>query len=95
MKIGLDFNVRAQQRMDFFTEGSVIVDYGFEYGQKRRFKVKWWINGENDDLFLTNTVFHFTRHYLMDGRGVDSCDVLSVVWTLLLTVPIHCRGSVW
>ncbi len=47
------------------------------------------------DLFLTNTVFHFTRHELMDGRGVDSCDVLSAVWTLLLTVPIHCRGSVW
>ncbi len=30
----------------------------------------------------------------MDLSGVDYCDVLSAVWTLLLTAPIHCRGSV-
>ncbi len=25
---------------------------------------------------------------------VDYCDVLSAVWTLILTAPIHCRGSI-
>jgi len=25
---------------------------------------------------------------------VDYCDVLSVLWTLILTAPIHCRGSI-
>ncbi len=26
--------------------------------------------------------------------GVDYCDVLSDVWTLILTAPIHCRASI-
>ncbi len=25
---------------------------------------------------------------------VDYCDVLSAVWTLILTAPIHCRRSI-
>ncbi len=25
---------------------------------------------------------------------VDYCDVLSAVWTLILTAPIHCRASI-
>ncbi len=29
----------------------------------------------------------------MDWSGVDYCDVLSAVWTLILTAPIHCRAS--
>ncbi len=29
----------------------------------------------------------------MDWSGVDYCDVLSAVWTLVLTAPIHCRRS--
>ncbi len=27
------------------------------------------------------------------GLLVDYCDILSAVWTLILTAPIHCRGS--
>ncbi len=30
----------------------------------------------------------------MDRSYVDYCDVLSAVWTLILTAPIHCRDSV-
>ncbi len=46
------------------------------------------------DLFLTNSL-HKT---LIDGLEwcgllVDYCDVLSAVWTLILTAPIYCRGS--
>ncbi len=26
--------------------------------------------------------------------GVDYCEVLSAVWTLILTAPIHCRASI-
>ncbi len=29
----------------------------------------------------------------MDWSDVDYCDVLSAVWTLILTAPIHCRAS--
>ncbi len=25
---------------------------------------------------------------------MDYCDVLSAVWSLILTAPIHCRGSI-
>ncbi len=28
------------------------------------------------------------------GLLVDYCDVLSAVWTLILTAPIHCRASI-
>ncbi len=31
---------------------------------------------------------------LMDWTLVDYCDVLSAVWTFILTAPIHCRGSI-
>ncbi len=52
------FHVRGQQEMDFFIEGSIIMDfgqfYGLYFGQKRRFKVK---NFLTMDLFLTNTQF--------------------------------------
>jgi len=30
----------------------------------------------------------------MYWSGVDDCDVLSAVWTLILTAPIHCRASI-
>ncbi len=47
------------------------------------------------DLFLTNMQVCFTRCKLMDWSIVDYCDVfLSAVWTLILTAPIHCRGSI-
>ncbi len=36
--------------------------------------------------------FHFTVESCRSL--VDYCDVLSAVWTLILTAPIHCRGSI-
>ncbi len=42
--------------------------------------------------------FVFSRHQLIDWRGVDYLwnivMFLSAVWTLILTAPIHCRGSI-
>ncbi len=43
------------------------------------------------DLLLKNASFRFTR---MDWSGVDYCDVFISCWTLILTAPIHCRGSI-
>ncbi len=40
------------------------------------------------DLFLIDLQF-FASQYI-----VDYCDVLSAGWTLILTAPIHCRGSI-
>ncbi len=36
----LGFVVRGQQWMGFFIEGSIIMDYGMVFGQKKGFKVK-------------------------------------------------------
>ncbi len=48
------------------------------------------------DLFLSNTQFAACYETLIDGLG--SCGLLwcflSAVWTLILTAPIHCRGSI-
>ncbi len=45
-----------------------------------------------------HTDFHFTRHSLIDGLSRVDClwivMFLSAVWTLILTAPIHCRGSI-
>ncbi len=47
-----------------------------------------------DDFFsYKHTAFHVTRHYLMDYLWVIVM-FLSAVWTLILTAPIHCRGSI-
>ncbi len=49
----------------------------------------------NDEfVYYKHAGFHFSRHYLMDWSGVDYCDVLSAIWTLILTAPIHCRASI-
>ncbi len=53
----------------------------------------------SDDLFFfffTNTHFFifFTTDKLKDWSGVDYCGVLLAVWTLIMTAPIHCRGSI-
>ncbi len=52
---------------------------------------KWWI-------YYKCTAFHFTRCLLMDWSHVDCLWIivmfLSVVWILILTAPIHCRGSI-
>ncbi len=42
------------------------------------------------DLFLINTQLLSSQ----DWSGVYYCDVLSAVWTLILTAPIHCRASI-
>ncbi len=60
--------------------------------QNQWFKVKTKIK---EDLFLTNMHFSLYRMFI-DGLGVWSgvdCGVLSAVWTLILTAPIHYRGS--
>ncbi len=41
------------------------------------------------DWFLSNS---FWLHKMLSG--VDYCDVLPDVWTLILTAPIHCRASI-
>ncbi len=46
------------------------------------------------DLFLTNMQFFISQDKLIDGLFMDYCDVLSAVWTLILTAPIYCRGSI-
>ncbi len=82
----VDFDVREKQEMDFFTGGSRlwIMDSYFDL---KHLKLKCL----NEGLFLTNTVFHFTG-----WTGVVWIIVmfLSAVWTLILTAPIHCRGSI-
>ncbi len=52
----------------------------------------------NDGFFsYKHADFSFTRCELMDWSGVDYLWIivmfLSAVWTLILTAPIHCRGS--
>ncbi len=63
----------------------------YELGQKRTFKVEtsWWI------CFLQT---HSCSLHKMLTDGLDSygslyCDYCDV-WTLILTAPIHCRGSI-
>ncbi len=60
-------------------KGQIIMDHGLYSIQKRIFSL---------------------HKMLIDalewcGLLVDYCDVfLSAVWTLILTAPIHCRGSI-
>ncbi len=64
------------------------------FGQKRRFHfffMSWYICFSKFIAFL----LHKT---LIDGLGscgllVDYCNVF-ISWTLILTAPIHCRGSI-
>ncbi len=59
------------------------------FSQKQQFVVK---NVFLMDLFITNTVFsHFTRCWLMDWSHIGYCDAFI---SLILTAPIHCRGSI-
>ncbi len=73
--------------MHFFTQESVIIDTHILV--KKNLMM---------DLFLRNTALCFTKHQLMDWSGVDYLWIiamlLSAVWTLILTAPIHCRGSI-
>ncbi len=55
------------------------------------------------DLFRTNTHEDFQHHKMLTD-GLEWCGLLdyywiivmflSAVWTLILTAPIHCRGSI-
>ncbi len=73
----VDFDVR-QQEMDFFTGGSVIMDYGLIL----ELKMSWWI------------CFSFCLQDFNCWTGVVWIVMfLSAVWTLILTAPIHCRAS--
>ncbi len=62
-----------------------------------------WSNGlklKCLDGFISyeKTAFCFTRHSLLGWSGVDYLCIivmfLSAYWTLILTAPIHCRGSI-
>ncbi len=53
------------------------------------------------DLFLTNTAFYceiLIDRGLINWSGVDHLWIivmfLSAAWTLILTAPIHCSGSI-
>ncbi len=62
-----DFDLRDNRTWTFSTHY-----YGLWNHILARFDVK---NVLTMDLFLTNTAFVFSRHYLMDWSGVDHCDV--------------------
>ncbi len=49
--MSVDFDVRGLQEIHFFAGGSIIMDYGLIFGQKRRFEI--W-NFLMMDLFLSN-----------------------------------------
>jgi len=54
-----------------------------------------------NDGFVSSklTAFLFTTHYLMNWSNVHYLWIivmfLSAIWTLILTAPIHCRGSIY
>ncbi len=62
---------------------------------KLRFEVR---NVLTMDFFLTNTQFLVTQNVNWWTGVVDYLWIivmfLSAVWTLILTAPIHCRGSI-
>ncbi len=73
------------RRDNFFTEGSVIMDY----------RLFWSVFMM--DLFLTNTQLFASQDVNWWTGVMDYLWIivmfLSAVWTLILTAPIHCRGS--
>ncbi len=84
------FDVRGQQRMDFFTGG---MDYGLwimdsHFGQKWWLKVKmpeWWICFLQAYSFSLQITDWLESCWLL----VDYLMFLSAVWTLILTAPIY------
>ncbi len=54
------------------------------------FEQKQWIELKTVDLFLTNTQLLASQ----DGLEWIIVMFLSAVWTLILTAPIHFRGSI-
>ncbi len=88
----VDFDVKGQLEMDFFTGGSIIMDYGLFSLLARSDGLK--LLRINNGWFLTNKQF-FTSQAVNWWTGEVWITVmfLSAVWTLILTAPIHCRGS--
>ncbi len=75
---------------NIFTGGSVIMDYGLIFGQKQWFKVK---NALMMDLFLE---FLASQDW-WTGVVWIICGLLICFYQqfgLILTAPIHCRGSI-
>ncbi len=84
----------GQKEMDFFTEGSAIMDYGLIFcswgdSLEHFIEIPWCI-------YDKHTAFGSTIQYVNWWTGVVWIIVifLSAVWTLILTAPIHCRASI-
>ncbi len=86
----VDFDVRGQQRMDLFTGGSITDLY---LSRSNSFNLKCFNDG-----FVS-----YKRIFLLQRTSIDELKLdylwiivifLSVVWTLILTAPIHWRGCI-
>ncbi len=86
----VDFDVRNNRRWTFLLEEALLWIVDLYFGLEQRFEFKNILM----DLFLTNS---FSLHKTLTD-GLEWCGLLvmflSVVWTLILTAPIHCRGSI-
>ncbi len=76
--------------MTFLLEKAILWVEDVYFSQKQWFEVK---NNLRMDLFLTNM---FINTYINWWTGEVWIIVmfLSAVWTLILTAPIHCKGSI-
>ncbi len=76
--------------MDIYTGGRVM-DCSFHILTRlNSFKLKHINNGF---VSCKHAAFHFIRYYHWTGIMWVIVMFLSVVWTLILTAPIHCRAS--
>ncbi len=74
----VDFDVRRQQGMDFFTGESIIMNYGSDGLQLQCLT--------NMQLFISQDIKRWTGVLWITW-------VIVMFWTFILTAPIHCRGS--
>ncbi len=77
--MSVDFDVRGQYDMDFFTGESNIM------GREK---------SSYDGFVFIQTYSFLLHNMLIDGLEWIIVMFLSAVWTLILTAPIHCRGSI-
>ncbi len=73
-------------RCTFSLEEALLWIMDSNFAQKRQFKVK------NIRSFLKTSSFWLLKTFI-DGLEWIIVMFLSAVWTLILTAPIHCRGS--
>ncbi len=85
----VDFDMREQQEMHFFTGGSVFMDVILNRSDGLKFKC---LKGE----FVYNKHTDVTSPDVNWWIGVVWIIVmfLSAVWSLILTAPIHCSASI-